>query len=363
MKKLNSYFPIWLLMVMPPLVVLTIVYNFITAALGLLIFLFLINTKNIFDFYSKNVLKIWGLSLGLDVITFALLFLPELLYKNSFFTKNLIEPLETNPYTNILSFIYVVFVIAINILVAYLMLKKIFKNIETKKLNIKVFVIIIFIIPYIFFVPSNKIIKTKYVSLNDYKGTVMKDKSNVSGLLKHLETTKYISSYIIDTHTEPYTLKLYLKEINDNYVLMFEKDASILLNLVEDVNEIVFHMNGTSYTYKVNDINEIFTNIKKISIDDISNRYKDSKFEDYTYLGRVSSYDAFDTSDYCKLDKQLLFSTADEDYYLSCTKVEEILLFKDKTKVNIKEALDSNLITQDDVLSSSLKISSEKKNS
>lgn len=357
MEKLNAYFPIWILIMMPPLLFLTISFNFIMVAIGLLLVLILIDRNNIFINYTKNVLKLWGITLIVDLISFVFMVIPEFFYKNLFIKENLIKPLETNPYINIISFIYMIILFILNIVVIYNFVKKIVLNkyeLDIIKKRLASFILIISMIPYIFFIPSNKIVKNNYNSLEDFRGIVLENKSKVSNIFKYLETKDYISSYVINTHAKPYTISIYLDDIDINYQEMFEKDAAVLFNLINGVDEVVFSVNKHPYKYTINTINAIFNDIKKLKLSKIYDRYKNEKFENYTYLGHINSYDIFDTSEFCDLEHQMLFAIQNNEYYLSCTDVKQILLYSKNKVINIKEALDQNLITPNDILSSTL---------
>ena len=59
-ERYNSYLPLWFLLVMPPLVLILLCFNFIMSAVGLLISLFMLGTPDAFTKYSKNVFKVFG---------------------------------------------------------------------------------------------------------------------------------------------------------------------------------------------------------------------------------------------------------------------------------------------------------------
>lgn len=357
MKKFNAYFPIWILIMVPPLLFLTISFNFAMVAIGLLLVLLVIDRNNIFINYTKSILKLWGVTLIVDLVSFIFMVIPEFFCNNPFIKENLVRPLETNPYINIISIIYMIILFILNIFIIYNFVKKIVikkYELDIIKKRLTFFILIISMMPYIFFIPSNKIVKTDYNSLEDFRGIVLKNKTKVSNILKYLEVKDYISSYVIDTHVEPYTINIYIDNIDVNYQEMFEKDAAILLSLIDDVNEVVFSLDNHPYKYSINTINDIFKDVKKLELSKIYDRYEDKKFEKYTYLGHINNYDIFDTSDFCELDHQLLFAIENSEYYLSCTSVNQILLYSKNKVINIKEALDQNLLTPSDILYSTL---------
>lgn len=357
MKKINSYFPIWFLLMVPPILLLTLTYNFVMVFVGLLLILFMINKKNIFKNNFKDIFKLWGVSLLVDMVSLICLALPEVFYKVKFIKDNLITPLETNPYSNIYSIIYLVLIISIDIIIILLFAKKIvIKKYElegTKKYSSFVILVLV-LLPYLFFIPSNRIIKNEYNSLSEYKGTSIKNKSKIATLLKHIKTSKNISSYVIDTHKEPYTLHIYVHDIEENHQVFFERDAASIFNVVDEVNEIKFYLNDKEYIYTINSINRIFKDVKSLNLFQIYERYKDPKFDDYNYLGRIEKYDVFDTSEYCELNKQLLFQLQHVNYYIKCSSAEKILLYDKNMSISIKKALENNLIDEYAILNSTI---------
>lgn len=357
MSTTLNYFPLWMTLIFPPLVFLVLAINLMLSFTGSFVINCIIE-KNKPNMVLKKVsittLKLLFLSIIVDFITTILYLIPEFFYTNTFLKENLIINLETNPYNNIISLIYIIFIGLINLLVIYGYTKKIvLKDIKFKN-KLLIIPIIILMFPYIYFVPSNKVIKTDFNSLSDYKGTNIANKSKIKTILKYLETTDYINSYIIDTSREPYTLKIYIQNLDFDYQILFEKDASVIFNLVDEVNEIIFYKDGKNYRYTINYINSIFNDVKKLSLDKIYERYSDSKFDDYTYLGRVGSYDLFDISEYCELESQLIFENDNYEYYLSCTKIEQVVLYDKKTSINIKDAILNNIISYDDLLNSNI---------
>lgn len=362
MKKLNAYFPIWILMLVPPILFVTLTFNFVMVIIGAAIVFFLINKKKDVKFFFTSVLKLWGATILLDVFSLLLLAIPQFFYEFETIKENLIIPLEQNPYTNIYSAIYMVFVAIMNILLISALTKKIMlkkKEMNDSKKKISIFILIVFMIPYLFFIPSNKIVKTEYNSLQEYKGTTMKNKSRVSSLLKNLGISENISSYVLDTHTEPYTLYIYINDTEINHQMLFERESAILFNVIDDVNEVVFNYKDKKYTYTINSINKIFSNIKKKDLVKIYDRYEDSKFSEYIYLGRINDFDIFDTSEFCELDHQFLFTALNTNYYLSCTAVEQIILYGKDEELNIKDALTNRNITEYDLLNSTIDLITE----
>jgi hypothetical protein len=212
-----------------------------------MITLLMLNQMNGFSKYSKNIFKLWGISFLLDITGFILLLLPEFLSKIAFFDKNLVKPLEYNPYSKIFSAIYTILIIIFIIFFAFKLTNKfIIKGIDVPKSKMIVvkFIMIACVLPYLLFIPSTTVIKPNKNNLEDFKGTVIGDKDGIITLMKYLSVSKYIDSYVVDNHTESYSINLYLKTIDVNYIQKFEMDAATIFNLTKDVNVVNYVMDG-----------------------------------------------------------------------------------------------------------------------
>lgn len=361
MKRLNAYFPIWFLLVLPPMLFITLGLNLAICSAGVFLYFYVSGlAKKCKDLFN-SIFRLWIVSIVLDVVTFGLMMLPEIFNNIPIIKERLIKPLELNPYSDIVSIIYIIFILSIillfsKILIKRLVLKKINVNFKNNRIAMIVFTLLSF--PYLMFVPSNMLIKTNYESLDDYRGTLISNKTNVVNILNFLETKKYMTSYVLETKVEPYTLNIYLKTIDDNHQVLFEKDASLIFNIIDDVNEVVFHYNDKNYVYTINSINQIYKDVKKKSLVQISKRYENSNFSNYNYLGNINGYDIFDESEFCELEKQYLFSYFNSNYYLNCASLDEIILYKGNEKLSIKDALDKGILTPSDVMNSSLDVNS-----
>lgn len=331
--------------------------------IGLMVGLLIIGLPDGFIKYSKNIFKLWGISILLDVIAFIFLIVPELLSKIDFFNTNLVKPLEYNPYSKVFSAVYTIVLFLMILFLAYKLINKfIIKGISGSKTKVRFmkFVIIICVLPYLLFVPSTFVLKAEKNNLEDFKGTILGNKSDVVTVMKYLSVSKYIDSYVLDTHTEPYSINLYLHTIDVNYMEKFEMDAATIFNLIDDVNVVNYTMNGIKYSYSINKINTIFKDVKSTDINDVLNRYTSSNFTDYMYLDHVGKYDLFDTSEVCEETNQRLFTYNGNTYYLECSSLENIMLFYNNEKVmNLKTALSQGAISEDDIIESLLPIKTD----
>ena len=103
MKKTYGYIPLWFLLIVPPLLIFTFIFNFIQCGLAILCGPILLKIKDPFNNYYKRIMTAFVLAIEADIICILFYALPELLYKIDFLNKNLITPLEYNPYKNIFS--------------------------------------------------------------------------------------------------------------------------------------------------------------------------------------------------------------------------------------------------------------------
>ena len=115
MKKTYGYIPLWFLLIVPPLLIFTFIFNFIQCGLAILCGAILLKIKDPFNNYYKRIMTAFVLAIEADIICILFYALPELLYKIDFLNKNLITPLEYNPYKNIFSFIYIFVLIVLQI--------------------------------------------------------------------------------------------------------------------------------------------------------------------------------------------------------------------------------------------------------
>lgn len=362
-EKYKAYLPIWFVLMVPPMLFLLIGWNFIMCGIGLMVGLLIIGLPDGFIKYSKNIFKLWGISVLLDVIAFIFLLAPELLSKIEFFNTNLVHPLEYNPYSKVFSTIYIIILFVTILFLAYKLINKfIIKGINGSKIKVRFmkFVIIISVLPYLLFIPSTFVIQTEKNNLEDFKGTILGNKSDVVTVMKYLSVSDYIDSYVLDTHTEPYSINLYLDTIDVNYMEKFEMDAATIFNLIEDVNAVNYTMNGIKYSYSINKINKIFKDVKNTDISDILNRYTSSNYTEYMYLDHVGKYDLFDTSEVCEETNQRLFTYNGNTYYLECSSLENIMLFYANEKImDLKTALSQGAISEDDIIDSLLPIKTD----
>lgn len=361
MKKLyNVIFPIWLILLLPPIVLLVIPSNFIIDSIVVLWCLKLLKEVNIFDKYKKTILKVWIIGFIADILGSFLLLLTQFIPSNGFWYEMLISPLAWNPFSSVIAFLYVLAVVILSAYLIYIINYKIsFKKVDIEKENKRkvCLALALFTAPYLFFLPTSYFYNyNKYKTLEDYRDVYVGDNSAVGNIINRLYSSSYYDHFELQTKEKPYAITIIYK--NNEYGDMYkhlEKDASVLCSLVKNVDIINFEIDKT-YTFNRNDINQIYKDVKKVAIEDIMTRYEDEKFEQFTYLGHISSYDLFDTDTTCGIEKKLLFSDEQYNYYVECASIESLYLVNSATKIKLTTALKDKKISIDSLFSTNLKI-------
>ena len=112
-KLYNVIFPIWLMILIPPIILSVIPANFIIDSLVLLLGLKISKVTDKFKNYKKCILKVWIFGFLIDIAGSLLLFATQVLGFSSFLSDNLIEPLMWNPFSNVFALLYAITVIAL----------------------------------------------------------------------------------------------------------------------------------------------------------------------------------------------------------------------------------------------------------
>lgn len=364
MKKLyNIIFPIWLILIVPPIVLLVIPSNFIIDSLVLIIGLKLLKESNWFEKYKKSILKVWIVGFIIDIVGSLLLLVTQFMGNDGFLYENLIYPVVWNPFKSIVAFLYVLVVVLICGMLIYIVnykysLKKTGLNKESKKI-ISILLALI-TAPYLFFLPTSYLYESKTNSLNDYQDTYIGDNSAVGGIISNIYSGEYLDSFSLDTKELPYgiTINYKEKEYGDIYSYL-EKDSLILFKLINNVDYVEFNVGDNTYKFDKRYVKNIFEDINDITIEEINSRYNNKYFEEFTYLGHISEYDIFDTSTTCRMDKNLLYENTSFKYYIKCSDIDYLYLVNGDKKKKLKTALEENIIKIDELFQTNLKIIEE----
>ena len=367
MKKLyNVIFPIWLILIVPPIVLIVIPSNFIIDSLVLLIGFKMLKLTNWFDKYRKSIIKVWIFGFIIDIIGSLLLLVTQFMGNNEYLYENLVYPLVWNPFKSIIAFIYVLIVVIICGLLIYIINYKFsFKKIDLDNKSKKIISILLACItaPYLFFLPTSYLYQSKTNDLNNYQDSYIGDNSAIGNIISKIYSGDYVESFSLDTNTLPYGVTINYKDntYGDIYKSL-EQDALIIFKLVNNIDYVEFKVNSDTYIFEKKHVNDIYKNINEISLDDIYSRYNHEYFERFTYLGHVDDYDMFDMSTTCGMEENLIYSDSNYNYYIKCSDIDALYLVNGNIKKKLKTALEQNEIHIETLFQTNLKISKGEKN-
>ena len=91
MKKNYAYLPFWFLLILPPLVLLTGIMNFVMCVIALIIGALILKVSDPFSVYYKNIWKLFVLSILGGFLTASGYGIAECFRGNKFILKNLVH--------------------------------------------------------------------------------------------------------------------------------------------------------------------------------------------------------------------------------------------------------------------------------
>lgn len=367
MKKLyNVIFPIWLILMVPPVVLFVIPSNFIIDSFVLIIGFKILKLTGWFTKYKNSILKVWIVGFIVDIFGSLLLLITQFVSVNEYLYQNLVYPLIWNPFESVIAFIYVLLVVIIcGILIYIVNYKFSFNKTDLDNRSKKTISLLLGIItvPYLFFFPTAYIYNNAYDYLEKYQDTYIGDNSAIGNIINNIYSGEYMDTFSLDTDEIPYGVTINYKEGSYGEIYKnLEEDAAILFKLVKNINYVEFKINDKAYRFDNDYIENIYENIKELEMNDIYSRYDSEYFSKFTYLGHLSIYDLFDTSTTCGLDKNEIYSDDVYIYLIECSDIEALYLVNDDTKIKLKTALEKNQINIDDVFKTNVKISKQIKN-
>lgn len=351
MKKLyNVIFPIWFIILMPPIILLVIPSNYIIDSLVLMLSFKLLKIKNWFNNYKKTIIKVWITGFLVDILGSILLLTTQFIPNNEFLYENLIYPLAWNPFMKPLSLIYCLLIVFICGFLIYLINYTIsFKNTNLEDNNKRIISLLLGLItaPYLFLLPTSLLYNNMNNSLESYQNTNISEKKQIKKILSKLN--KNYGNFEINDKK----LIIYYKKGEFVKIEQAEEEALILYNLINDVNYIKIK----NYEFDIDYINNIF-DIKKTSITEIRERYESEYFDKFNYLGHINKYDLFDTSTSCSRNKTEIYK--DEfTYFVECSDTDALYLVNGDYKIKLQTALEKKEINVEDLFKTDLKISKE----
>ncbi|MBE6144372.1 MAG: DUF4825 domain-containing protein [Firmicutes bacterium] len=365
MKKLyNVIFPIWLILMVPPIVLLVIPSNFIIDSIVLIIGFKILKLTNWFEKYKKSILKVWIFGFIVDIFGSILLLATQFLGFSDYLYNNLLQPVAWNPFSKPLGLIYVLVVVLIcGILIYFINYLFAFNKTDLDKKQKRIISILLGIItaPYLFMLPTSYFYNTGQ-NLEKHSGVYIGDNSEVGSIISDIYSGKYMENFELDTKEEPYGVIInYKNNMNNHNYQDLEKDTLILFKLIDNISYVEFKINSKSYYFDKEYVSNIYEDIKRQTLRDIDSRYDSKYFKQFTYLGRINEYDLFDTSTTCGMEKKEIYSDGEYSYLVECSDIKLLYLVSDDKKIKVITALDKDIIKVDDLFKTGLKITKELK--
>jgi hypothetical protein len=159
-KLYNVIFPIWLLLFFPPVILVTIVGNFIIDSLVICLCYFafkLSDTVPLKTFYTGSIYKVWVFGFMSDLIGAAILFTTGILGDSLGIPYEIYSAINFDPFSNPVALAIIVFAMAVSALLIFLLNYKVtFKKlIADRHMRLKLaLAIAIVTMPWTFLLPT-----------------------------------------------------------------------------------------------------------------------------------------------------------------------------------------------------------------
>ena len=161
LKLYNVIFPIWFLLFFPPVILVTLLGNFIIDSLVLLACFFLfklaVEQKNFKEFYKACIVKFWLFGFLADIAGAAILFILGILGDSYGLPYDLISAINYDPFSNPVAVILICLAMLVAAAIIFVLNYKItFKEqIKEKSLRLKVAITIALVtMPWTFLLPT-----------------------------------------------------------------------------------------------------------------------------------------------------------------------------------------------------------------
>ncbi len=163
MRKITLYnviFPIWFLLFLPPVIIITLIGNFIIDSLVIMACFFVLRLGNIQKslktFYKKSILKVWIFGFLADIIGASILFLLGMFGNSLGLPNELIAGINYDPFSHPAAVAIIIFSMLISAVFIYVFNYKFTfkKQIEDKRLRLKTAIFVAIItMPWTFLLP------------------------------------------------------------------------------------------------------------------------------------------------------------------------------------------------------------------
>ncbi|MBZ4663578.1 MAG: hypothetical protein JG776_1293 [Caloramator sp.] len=159
-KLYNIILPLWMLMFLPPLIIISLVGNFVIDSLVVIGCFYAFKVAetgfNLKEFYKKHILKVWGFGFLSDFIGAFVIFLVNMF--DGIFNLNwrFVGSVNFNPFESVLAVIVVLISIAVaGFFIYFFNYRFVFNKIEDRALRHKIsLTLAIITMPWTFLIPS-----------------------------------------------------------------------------------------------------------------------------------------------------------------------------------------------------------------
>jgi len=352
-KLYNVMFPLWFLLIFPITWLVVLPVNFIVDSIVILITLKLIKNNEIFKTYKKSILIVWLLGFVSDFIGAAVLFAAQSV-KGDVWYEYIASPVSYNPFDNIYSFMYVLTAIAISGLFIYFFnLKFSFKKTGLSQQHKRIISIVlaVFTAPYALFYPSGLMYNSSNVKF--FTNHIIPNRQYIAkikvGLNESLISLPNDVSYKLKDaiNTAKRTRQNINIDINKpDYIINFYEDfeTAAKTTLPFWVNDrILFNYENKWYYIKSGDTNEIKDILKKAAN------------KEYILEFEIINEDKYPPGEPLKVyedDKYIYYLNDASDYFV---------YFENGDKIDIFKALQSGIVTIDQLENKGLVLVKEEK--
>lgn len=278
-------YPSWVAYLVSPGLFIFLIVLFAIISVIVLLSLKKLKVIKVKETYRKIILPACVVTFLSYIVGTLILLLTQFLARFDWINTKLAEPLVTNPFTNIYTFLYTLLAFAVSTVLIYYLNKlitmKAIRLSNGKEFKIAL-ILTIFTAPYLFFIPSNTAkvqpneIKAEDVQkIESYKSMDLSDTNKLKELMSLLESANAYEEVKADTTNSPKTITITYKEgieTPDNSV--FEKDSAILLNLFSNIERVEFILGDVYYTFDYGVVNTIHQNkLRNMKVEELLEYY------------------------------------------------------------------------------------------
>jgi len=160
LKLYNVIFPIWFMLFIPPIIIITLIGNFVIDSLVLIACFFLFELAeriSLKEFYTAGILKVWLFGFLADIAGAAILFVFGIFGNYLGLPHDLISAIDFDPFSNPLAVVLILFAMLVSAALIFLLNYNItFKEqIKEKNLRLKIALTLALVtMPWTFLLPT-----------------------------------------------------------------------------------------------------------------------------------------------------------------------------------------------------------------